>query len=278
MKFFKKQFTLIIIFGFFITGGFIYDSNHGALTRLKFTYVNLKDNKIPDNFDNMKIAFFGDLHYGSYLNQKTLDSFIEKLNQKQVDIVIFLGDVFDEISITETLINEVITSLSKINAPYGKFAILGDQDITYSEEMITYILFESGFETLKNEIINIYDSQSNYIQLVALDNIVNGANKLDELFSDYNYQVYSLAISHTPDIVLEIPKNQVNRLISAHSQNGQIRLPFFNHIDNKIGANYYPYGHHELDKLDLNIVSGLGTKIYNRRIFSQPEIMIYQFP
>lgn len=277
MNFFKKPIIIFSLFLIFFIALTIYDSNHGALTRLRFNYINLKTDNIPKDYENLKIAAFGDIHYGSFLDYQTLDNFINKLNQQQVDVALFLGDLFDEIELNETMILEMSELLSKIEAPFGKFAVLGDQDLNHGQKLIEEILFNSGFEVLSNKKINLYDSNGNYIQLIGLDNLINGNINHELLLEDINYQIFSLVFSHTPDIALDLPKDYFDRLISSHSQNSQIKLPFFNRIDDKIGANYFKAGHHQYQSLEIDVVHGLGTKVYQRRFFSNPEIIIYQF-
>ena len=103
-----------------------------GLTTKEYT---IKDNNISDDFDGIKIVHFSDLHYKRIITKDRIDKLINEIDLINPDIVIFTGDLIDQDSdITEDDISYLKETLSKINAKYGKYSVIGNHD--YSIDMI----------------------------------------------------------------------------------------------------------------------------------------------
>ena len=84
---------------------------------------------IPDSYDGLKIIHFSDLHYKKVITEKNVTNLVEEINRNKPDIVLFAGDLLDnDYEVVGKDISFLIKELKKINATYGKFAILGDND------------------------------------------------------------------------------------------------------------------------------------------------------
>ena len=53
-------------------------------------------NKIPTEFDGLKIVQFSDLHYGTTVKLPEVKKVVERINYLQPDIVVFTGDLVDK--------------------------------------------------------------------------------------------------------------------------------------------------------------------------------------
>jgi len=263
-----------------------------VLTTLFFTYTTyistvkiqvreyrITNNKIPDNFNGIKILQFSDLHYGSTMFDDNLKTIKKMINERKPDIIIFTGDLIDNrYEITEKQKEDLSKRLKELNATLGKYAILGDED----EESIITIFNQSDFIVLRNEYELIYNGNNDPILLVGLES--GEKQNLEEAYSYfkqeiYNSNIYTITMTHEPDSVINISENYPTDLVLAgHSHNGNIRIPFINFpLERKEGAKKYPGEYYKVKDIDLYVSSGLGTNNKTGiRLFCRPSMNLYR--
>ena len=104
----------------------------------------INSSNLPKSFDGLKVVHISDIHYGTIVNQKRLENIVNEINKIKPDIVVFTGDLYDEsINMTETLQNEVINTLNKLEVTIGKYAVSGNHD--YSDTIFEDLITKSGF-------------------------------------------------------------------------------------------------------------------------------------
>lgn len=276
-----KSFFVLFLLALLIIGGIIYDAYTNAPDRITIRYETITSEKVPSSFENTKIAFFGDLHYGRFTDTKRLEQIVTTINKSNPDIIVFLGDIFDDTTaLSETAINEVSQAFSKLNAPLGKFSIYGDQDL--ANETLTSaantVLATGGFENLTNRNIQLFNKSNRFVQLVAIENGVNGVIDYDQAYANVDAsQHYVIAVTHTPDNFITLPKEKTDLVLAAHQQGSQIFLPFLGAYKEINGASRYQHGKYTIDGTTLDITNGVGTKDNNVRLFSPAQVVIYQF-
>ena len=101
-----------------------------GVTKGKFNFRIIKENlsfpNLPKAFQGFKIVQISDMHLGSFnKNYKQIEKAIELINKQKPDIILFTGDLVNNFA-EET--EGWASVLSKMNAPMGKFSILGNHD------------------------------------------------------------------------------------------------------------------------------------------------------
>ncbi|MCF0218587.1 MAG: metallophosphoesterase [Muribaculaceae bacterium] len=92
--------------------------------KVEETTVEIKD--LPKAFDGYRIAFFSDLHTGSYGTDTTFVArVVRTINDLHPDLIVFTGDIVNRNS-DELL--PFANTLSQLKAPDGVDAILGNHD------------------------------------------------------------------------------------------------------------------------------------------------------
>ena len=234
--------------------------------------------KIPENFNGLKIIQMSDLHYGSTMFNKDVKKIVNLTNERKPDIVVFTGDLINKnYNLDSKEQEELINNLKNISTTIGKYAVLGDED----NEKIATIFNQSNFTILRDEADIIYNSTTNPILLVGLNTRSKEPN-IDKAFSyfkepTHNANIYTIIISHEPDITDDIVDTYNSDLIlSGHSHNGNIRIPFVKYSLFKVnGAKKYDQDYYKLNNTDLYISSGLGTK-GGIRLFCRPSISLFR--
>jgi len=252
------------------------DANKFSSKRLSITYENITSSQIPASFDGVSIALITDIQYGTYMNFERLEGFIKKLNNNHPNIVLFAGDLFDNnVTPSASKIEELTYLMGLIEADLGKFYVLGDFDFKNDTE-VKKILFDSNFELVGGDVLRLYNKNTDYINLVGLKEIINNSNDFTTIFKDVNEETYTIALCHTPDIVLEFPIGQVDLLLAGHSHGSQIRYPLVGSYKKYEGSIKFTAGKHASNGTMIYVSSGMGTTGSDVRLFSNPQVIIFR--
>ncbi|MBO5183037.1 MAG: metallophosphoesterase [Bacilli bacterium] len=234
---------------------------------------SIESNKITEKFNGFKIAHFSDFHFGRTTSTSELKQLVDEINLTKPDIVIFTGDFIDkDVKITDKELSYIIDELSKINSTYGNYYVNGNHDLKYDK---FYQMFESAnFINLNNTYDVVYNTNNEAILLSGLS-----TNKdtvfLEEALKDDNY-IYKINIMHYPDYISDIKKYNFDLVLAGHSHNGQVRIPFYGAIYTPNYAKKYYKEYYKVDNTDFYISSGIGTSMYNFRLFNRPSFNLYR--
>ncbi len=241
-------------------------------------YKMIKDKKIPDEMKDVSIAYFTDLEYGAFENKGRVDRLFKKMNDLHADIFIFGGDLFAEnYTVSEEAKADMIARLSAIDAPLGKFAVLGEQDLINEERLqqVNDIYHQAQFEVLNNTNRLITNRSSQGIELIGLYPDPN----MEQALTGIGDQTYNLLVSHYADPFLDdsLKGHSISLGIAGNSHGTQIMYPIYG------GYRKWP-GNEKLNRADgaklsfpYMISSGTGCIKVNARLNSKPEIIYLVF-
>ena len=254
--------SLIIVIATCIINATIFNTK-----QIQTRQVILKSEKINEENSNILIAYFSDLHYGTYIDNDFLENVISKINDYKPDVIIFGGDLLDNINEDNKVY--LTDALETLDAKYGKYAILGDQDKT-NEDDISKILKDADFKIIDdtNATININNESS--INIVGID------NNFDEAFHGINSNNYTLVVGHYPDFFEDIIDYDFDYMLAGHSHGGQIYIPLINYFFRKQGCQKYYHGKYQEDNKTLDITNGIGRTDNNARFLADAEIVLYR--
>lgn len=257
----------------------IYYGTFVSIEHVKLEYTTIKNSQISDDLNNFKIAFISDLHYNSFMTKERFENMIESINQAEADIVLFGGDLFDDVtkhSVSQSTKDELIALLKTIKAPYGKYAVMGEEDHNNRiKDDILNILYYGDFELLTNQTIQIYKDSNSYFNLIGLDSFIGGRPDITGAMENIDYTHFTVLLTHAPDIVTELPLNNIDLILTGHSHGGQISLFGLGPLEKIKGAEMYTHGTHTINQSTTLIVSnGLGTTDYDIRLFAPPQCHI----
>lgn len=234
--------------------------------------------KLPSNFDGLKIIQISDIHYGSTIFIKDIKKLIKLINERRPDLVVFTGDLVDKNYKLKSKEQEnLITELKKINTTIGKYAVMGEEDST----QFNTIMKQSNFTILNNTYDLIYKDNNNPILLIGINNSKNNIdiNNAYNYFEQptHNSNIYTITLLHKPDSVDEIlQKYQTDLFLAGHSHNGQVKIPYFGSIFKKEGAKKYNDEFYQINDAKLYISSGIGTNENGFRLFCRPSINFFR--
>lgn len=240
----------------------------------------IKSNKIIDNNDDILIAYFSDLHYTNFIDDKFVEKAINKINNYDPDVVIFGGDLIDKYvieSISSDNREFIVNSLKSLNAKYGKYAVFGNHDVdsSWTTDEIEQLLIESGFIVLKNDNVTL-NINNNNINIVGINSLWYTEEFFNKAFANIDNNYYTLVVSHYGDLYDNIKNYNFDYMLAAHSHGGQIYFPLISLFNRKEGCQKYYRGKYSKDGRTIDITNGVGRTRYNARFLADSEIVIYR--
>ena len=276
----KKLFLILGITTFLLlTALFGYlNASKFNLTDYEVTYLDIKDETVPESFLGKSIIFISDLEYGTFFDKTRLELFKKKINSFKADVIVFGGDMFDKefVPISED-VNILTDLLSGLEADLGKFAILGDFDqITDRRKaLVSKILYDSNFELLDGNPIQLHNNSSQQMNLIGI-NYSEDTNDLSGTYSNVQPEDYTITIIHGAAMADILPIKISDLTISGHSHHCQVNFPFFIEDSFKQTGDYAT-GKYKTNNTLLYVSKGVGTTIKDYRLFSDPEILYITF-
>ena len=271
------RFLLIIILVISLT---IVYARYGG-TRGLITKEYKIETNIDNSFDGLKIVHFSDLHYLRITNKETTKNIIKEINILNPDIVVFTGDLIDkDYSPTNTDINDLKELLLSIKSKYGKYSVIGNND-NKIRETIEDIYTNSNFILLNNDYDIIYGNNNDKLFIGGLDTYSYDKSDIDKVmtyFTDNEDINYKIILVHEPDYIdiINSKYNDINIVLSGHSHNGQVNIPYVKKLFLPFGSRKYYENYYKVSNTDLYISSGLGESRINFRIFNKPSINFYR--
>ena len=262
--------SLVLIFLVLIYSRFIGTSS------LK-THELVVNTNIYESYNGLKIVHFSDLHYKKIITEEQVEKLVKEINLTKPDLVLFTGDLLDDLyEIPNSDINFLIKELKKIEAKYGKYAVLGDHD--YSQQDIVFnIYIQSDFTVLNNSSVMIYNESNEKIILTGLGSYLKDDFKIDDIVIT-DLSLYQIVLVHEPDMVLDITKYFPNTslVLAGHSINGSINIPFIKNYLLPDGAKKYYQEFYDIGNTKLYISNGIGVNNINFRLFNAPSFNLYR--
>ena len=237
--------------------------------QLKTEEVNISSKKLKEP---VSIAVFADTHFGAGYKLENFDKVIAKINEKEVDYVIFTGDLIDNYQNYKKNTSIISSKLLNIKAKKGKYAVFGNHDYGGgAQNYYKSIMNKGGFEVLINQSVSF--SQNN-LKLIGVDDFLIGYGN-SSIVNKENSNTYNLVICHEPDVFDNFNKDKVDLMVSGHSHGGQVNIPYLKDKILPALGSKYTYGEYKNNNSLLYVNPGLGTTKINARLFAKPEITFF---
>lgn len=218
------------------------------------------------------VAVLGDTHFGFNYTVDDFQKVIDKVNSNPPDVLIFAGDLIDNLEENPVDTALISSKLSEMNAKIGKYAVFGNHDYGGGTEFkYEAIMNAGGFRVLKNEIVTF--NQYN-LRLIGIDDVLIGYGD-PSVANKAAGDMYNLVICHEPDVIDSILNSNTDYMVAAHTHGKQIHLPFLNNEFMPSYGQKYIKGEYHLSNNIGTVVyvnSGLGTTRIPARFGATPEL------
>ncbi len=193
---------------------------------------------LPDAFDGFRLTQISDVHSGSFDNPEKIAYGIDLINQQKSDLLLFTGDLVNNVADEMEPWKEVF---SRLSAPMGKFSILGNHDYgdyvnwpsAEAKEANMQKLYRThadiGFDLLRNEN-RVIEKDGERIRLVGVENWGKGFAQHGDLelaLKDTPEKEFHILMSHDPSHFDEVVKKHPKKMsltLSGHTHGMQFGI------------------------------------------------------
>lgn len=184
-------------------------------------HITLAVPNLPRVFQHARIAFLADLHHGPYTPLSYLRGVVDRANALKPDLLILGGDY---VSAHSRYIEPGIAEFGRLNARWGRFAVLGNHDHWKGLKRTRGALDLAGFTRLDNAGIWI-EREGERLRLGGVGDLWTDVQDLDAALGDARDGDAMILLSHNPDYVESITDPRVGLVLSGHTHGGQVVIP-----------------------------------------------------
>ena len=249
--------------------------------KLKVRKTTLKFDKLPQAFDNFKIAQVSDMHCDKVGHSDL--SFINKIKNFNPDMIVITGDILDSYNNNMDIAYNILSQLA-IVAPC--YFVSGNHELRLPEEYeqlinrmkklnITYLHNRKLLITKNNESINLVGVED-YNFFKNEDNLNHRANFIKTLKELYSSNHFNILLSHRPEKFPIYADIKYELIFSGHAHGGQWRIPFVGGIFSPSQGFFpkYTNGNYVLEDSTMIVSQGLGNSSFPIRINNRIELIL----
>lgn len=166
----------------------------------------------------MNIALVSDTHLGRWFGNRQLDKLVTLIDEQNADMIVMAGDIMNDTTIAYDKTN-MHEHLSKLSAPLGVYAVLGNHDYLGYEKRIAAAVTKAGITVLDNENVQLNES----VSLVGRSDD-NDPTRLSasKLLAKVDTDKPVIFLEHRPTAIEEIKGLPIDLHLSGHTHGGQI--------------------------------------------------------
>ena len=222
--------------------------------------------------DGFTIAHLTDLHRGRYVPASFIDRAVQAANGTQPDLVVLTGDY---ITHSTQFMRSCAEPLAKLQAPYGRLAVLGNHDYwTDADEVTRELTDTSGLQVLKNESVLIFNGEA-ALAVAGLDDPVTGHDDFDAAFGRIEADIPVVLLAHQPDIIEEAARRKAALVLAGHTHGGQVVIPGFGPpVANSRYGRRFVAGLKHLGDTAIYTSRGVGMAVLPVRLNCPPEVAL----
>jgi uncharacterized protein len=228
---------------------------------------------LPDAFAGFTIAQISDLHFGPLACSDDLAPAIDSVQALGADAVVVTGDLVSRTTHGED--DMVVESLSRLTAPEGVFAVLGNHDWWSDSDVVVESLQRAGVQVLQNRHA-VWRRGGQMLYVVGLDDVCVHRDDLAGALDGIPASARVLLLVHEPDFAdVAVNDPRILLQLSGHSHGGQVCIPGFGGLVFPRYARKYSRGLYAVGSLTLYTNRGLGMIGLPVRVACRPEITLF---
>ena len=237
--------------------------------------INIKPDRLPEEFNGFRIAQISDIHFGPYMGKSGVERAVHLAQTFDPDLVILTGDFVShpfgkpdgpEGARYAEPCGDVLTQLQ---AP--KVAILGNHDHWNSPTIVEGALRERGIVVLRNASIPLEKGKGR-IWVSGVDDAIARAANMSQALQVVPPTETTILLAHEPDFADYASRFPIDVQFSGHSHGGQVRFPGVGALILPIMGQKYPIGLNRVGRLQVYTNRGLGVINPPVRFHCPPEV------
>ena len=252
-------------------------------TALKIKEYEILSDRIPQGFDEFRIAQVSDLHNAEFGEENW--KLIKMLSQTDPDIIVLTGDLIDSRQTDLDVALEFAWQAGKIARVYY---VSGNHEARVPVyEDLKNGLVKAGVVILENQKVQI-TREGERITLMGINDPSFQENYLfgdaegvaKQAISDLKDESdgYTILLSHRPELFDLYAETGMDLVFCGHAHGGQFRLPFAGGLvaPNQGFFPKYDAGQFTEENTTMIVSRGVGNSIIPIRFNNRPEIVVAQ--
>ena len=280
---------LAIALGMIPSGALIYGMLKGKYNYQVLRYTLTYDD-LPQSFDGYQITQISDIHSGSFDNAEKVQYGIDLINQQESDIILFTGDLVNNIA---KEMRPWQNQFSTLSARHGVFSVLGnhdygdyyqwpsEQDKVDNMNQLSTLQKEMGWTLLRNEHHFIQRGKERLV-LLGVENWGTGfkrAGDLEKTLENVEEKDFKILMSHDPshwEAQILPHAFPIHLTLSGHTHGMQFGIEIPGWIKwSPVKWRYKQWaGVYEQGQQKINVNRGFGFLAYPGRFGMWPEISV----
>lgn len=230
------------------------------------------DEQVPINFNNYKIAFLSDIHYGRTIHDKNLMKIVNKVNKWNPDIIVLGGDYV----MAKEYIEPCFRVLSKLKPKDSIYGVIGNHDVVEGLEETEYEMRNSNIKSINNSAYWIKRGDQK-IKIGGVGDLRTQVQIIKPTIENTSIKDYVILVTHNPRYIYKLKKEyDINLVLAGHTHGGQISaLKYLSKIVPPIidqaAAFSYLSGKTHKNARDIIVSNGIGTAKFPIRLLTWPE-------
>ncbi len=237
----------------------------------------------------MTICMVADIHAGEpWMSLDRVQRIVAAANELKPDLHVVLGDLPAHYRFVRRRVpmQDVAAALARLDAPLGRFAILGNHDWwddwdaqrTKQAPAIHRLLEQAGTPVLANRAVTLPHGEGVWLlgtdSMEAFGRHRRGADDLPAALAPLAADDRpAILLAHEPDQFDAVP-DRVALTLSGHTHGGQVRLLGYSPIVSSRWGNRYAYGVVKRAGRRMIVSGGLGCSKIPVRIGVPPELTV----
>ncbi|MBX9678306.1 MAG: metallophosphoesterase [Gemmataceae bacterium] len=187
---------------------------------------------LPPAFRNLHLVQMSDFHAGHHVPSAFLHEAVDLTHAQKPDVIVLTGDFIHK---GYQHVERVAKDLSRLHAPMGVFAVLGNHDFSVRNALgmrryrdlhqaVADSLTQHGIRLLRNETHPLErDGQKLY--LTGIDDLWSRMMDLDRSFDGLCPNTPRVVLAHNPLTIEMLNGRRCDLMLSGHTHGGQVKLP-----------------------------------------------------
>lgn len=228
---------------------------------------------LPADLHGLRIAQLSDMHAAPWVPLSLLRRGAALALAEKPDLIALTGDFITLHSRPEHFARQAAEALTRLRAPLGVYASLGNHDYWGSAPAVTRALERVGIRMLVNASTHLRIGSADLV-VTGLDSAREGQPDLRTALDGTPRQAFRVLLAHEPDVADRAAGFGVHLQLSGHSHGGQIEIPGVKPFWLPRLGKKYPRGLYRVHHMWLYTNRGLGGGFPPLRHNCPPEVTL----
>lgn len=231
---------------------------------------------VPRAFDGTRIAFFADVHAGRFLGRHRVASIVDMVQAEEPSLIILGGDYVGGKANGH---RHFYPEASRLSAPLGVFAVLGNHDSWESDHDEREELRGAGITLLENEAVRLESTEpgSGALVVAGLADEWTGSPDPAVVEGAAGPGDYAVLVAHNPDSLIPALNHESpwSLALAGHTHGGQVRGAYdvLPHKPMSAGGRYLTGWTHEAGT-EVLVSNGVGVVTLPFRLFAPAQVHV----